>query len=98
MLHQYTGLLELAWSLVFEAIHKKVGCELKSGVTKLPQKTLIYIGRTIAKYKHTHTTFLEAFNEQLAKHLFKPMDTQELLEPEKVSAIWLYWCKTKRCD
>ena len=43
MLHQYTRLLELTRSRVFEAIHKKVGCELKSGVTKLPQKTQRYI-------------------------------------------------------
>ena len=31
---------------------------------------------------------MEAFNKELAKLLFKPMDAQELQNPEKVSAIW----------
>ena len=36
------------------------------------------------KYKHTYTAFVEAFNKELAKLLFKPMDAQELQDPEKV--------------
>ena len=32
---------------------------------------------------------MEAFNEELTKLLFKPMDTQELQDLEKVSAIWV---------
>ena len=32
---------------------------------------------------------MEAFNKELAKLLFKPMDAQELQDPEKVSAIWV---------
>ena len=34
-------------------------------------------------------TFVEAFNKELAKLLFKPMDAQELQDPEKVSTIWV---------
>ena len=37
--------------------------------------------RATMKYKHTHTTFVEAFNKELAKLLFKPMDVQELQDP-----------------
>ena len=33
--------------------------------------------------------FVEAFNKELAKLLFKPMDAQELQDPEKVSTIWV---------
>ena len=33
--------------------------------------------------------FVEAFDKELAKLLFKPMDAQELLDPEKVSKIWV---------
>ena len=32
---------------------------------------------------------MEAFNKELAKLLFKPMDAQELQDPEKVSKIWV---------
>ena len=32
---------------------------------------------------------MEAFNKELAKLLFKPMDAQELKDPEKVSTIWV---------
>ena len=32
---------------------------------------------------------MEAFNKALAKLLFKPMDAQELQDPEKVSTIWV---------
>ena len=43
----------------------------------------------ITKYKHTHTTFVEAFNKELVKLLFKPMDAQALRDPGNVSAIWI---------
>ena len=36
-----------------------------------------------------HTAFVEAFNRQLAKLLFRLMDAQELQDPEKVSTIWV---------
>ena len=58
-------------------------------MTKLLEKHNIYIRRAITKYKHTHSAFVEAFNKELAKLLFKPMDVQELQDPEKVSAIWV---------
>ena len=32
---------------------------------------------------------MEAFNKELAKLLFKPMDAQELQDSEKVSTIWV---------
>ena len=32
---------------------------------------------------------MENLNKELAKLLFKPMDAQELQDPEKVSTIWL---------
>ena len=33
--------------------------------------------------------FVETFNKELAKLLFKPMDAQELQDLEKVSKIWV---------
>ena len=58
-------------------------------MTKLLEKHNVDIRRATTKYKHTHTAFLEAFNKELAKLLFKPMDVQELQDPEKVSTIWV---------
>ena len=36
-----------------------------------------------------HTTFVEAFDKELTKQLLKPMDVEELEDPEKVSTIWV---------
>ena len=33
--------------------------------------------------------FAEAFNKVLAKLLFKPMDAQQLQDPEKGSTVWV---------
>ena len=87
---------------VLEAIYKKSGVfkypktfqcdngsEFKNEVTKLLEKHNVEIRRATTKYKHTHTAFVEAFNKELAKLLFKPMDAQELQDPEKVSTIWV---------
>ena len=63
------------------------GSEFKNELTKLLEKHNVDIRRTRTKYKHTHTAFVEAFNKELAKLLFKPVDTQKLQDPEKVSAI-----------
>ena len=63
------------------------GSEFKNEVTKLLEKDNVDIRRSTTKYKHTHTAFIEAFNKELAKLLFKPMDAQELQDPEKVSTI-----------
>ena len=65
------------------------GSEFKNEVTKLFKKHDVDIRRATTKYKHTHTAFVEAFNKELAKLLFKPMDAQELQDSEKVSTIWV---------
>ena len=57
------------------------GSEFKNEVTKLLEKHNVDIQRATTKYKHTHTAFVEAFNRELAKLLFKPMDAQELQDP-----------------
>ena len=89
-------------AFVLEAIYKKGGVfkypktfqcdngsEFKNEVTKLLEKHNVEIRRATTKYKHTHTAFVEDFNKELAKLLFKPMDAQELQDPEKVSMIWV---------
>ena len=65
------------------------GTEVRNEVTKLLEKYNVEIRRTTSKYKHTHTAFVEAFNKELAKLLFKPMDAEELQYPEKVLTIWV---------
>ena len=84
---------------VLEAIYKKGGvfkypktfqCDIGSGfeneATKFLEKHNVNILKATTKYKHTHMAFVEVFNRESAKSLFKPMDAQELLDPEKVSA------------
>ena len=65
------------------------GSEFKNEVTKLLKKHNVDIRRATIKYKHTHTAFVEDFNKEMAKLLFKPRDAQELQGPEKVSMIWV---------
>ena len=65
------------------------GSEFKGEVTKLFEKHSVKIRKTTTKYKHTHTAFVEAFNKNLEKLLFKPMDAKELQNPKKVSKIWV---------
>ena len=43
----------------------------------------------MTKYKHMHTTFIEALNMLLTENLFKVQDVQELNDPEKVSSTWV---------
>ena len=50
------------------------GSEFKNEVTKLLEKHNVEIRRATTKYKHTHTVFVESFNKELAKLLFKSMD------------------------
>ena len=89
-------------AFVFEAIYKKgglfkypktfqydSGSEFKNEVTKLLEKHNVDTRRETTKYKHTHAVFVEAFNKELVKLLFKPMDAQDLQDPEKVSTIWV---------
>ena len=61
--------------------------EFKNEVTKLLGKHNADIRREITKYKYTDTAFVEVFNKELAKLLFKPMDAQELHDPQKLSTI-----------
>ena len=58
-------------------------------MTKLLEKHNVDIPRVTTKYKHTHMAFVEAFIKELEKLLFKPMDTQELPNPEKESIVWV---------
>ena len=89
-------------ALVLETIYKKGGdfkcpkifqcdngSEFKSRVTKLLEIHSVEIKRATTKYKHTHTGFVEAFNKELVKELFKPMDGQELNDPDKISRMWV---------
>ena len=63
--------------------------EFKSELTKLLEKQYVDIPKATTKYKHTYIAFVEAFNKELAKVLFKPMDAQEVQDPEKVSTVWV---------
>ena len=65
------------------------GSEFKSKVTKLLESHSVKIKRATTKYKHTHTAFVESFNKELAKEVFKPMDAQELNDPDKISRMWV---------
>ena len=95
-------------AFVLEAVYKKGGVfkypkvfscdngsEFKNEVTELFEKHNVDIRRATAKYKHTHTAFVEAFNKELAKLLFKLMDAQDLQDPETVSTIWVKMNNTK---
>ena len=65
------------------------GSEFKNEVSWLVEKRNVDVRRATTKYKHTHTSFVEAFIKELAKLLFKPMDAQELQDRQKVSTIWV---------
>ena len=65
------------------------GSEFKANVTKMLEKHEVKIQRTATKYKHTHTTFVEALNKMLTEQLFKVQDAQELNDPNKVSVTWV---------
>ena len=58
-------------------------------MTKLLESHSVEIKRATKKYKHTHTALVEAFKKELAKELFKPMDAQELNDPDKISRMWV---------
>ena len=65
------------------------GSEFKAEVTKLLRKHEVTIRHTTAKYKHTHTAFVEALNKILAERFFKVQDAQELNDSDKVSVTWV---------
>ena len=52
----------------------------------LKNTTLIFEGQQ-RNINTTHPAFVESFNKELVKLLFKPMDAQELKDREKVSMI-----------
>ena len=54
------------------------GSEFKGEVKKLLEKHNVEIRRATAEYNHRHTAFVETFNRELVKLLFKLMDGQEL--------------------
>ena len=76
----------LKYSKVFQSDN---GSEFKSEVTKLLEKHKFDIRRATTKYKHIYTAFVEVFNKELVKLLFKPMNAQELQDPDKLSTIWV---------
>ena len=78
-------------------IQRDNGSEFKGEVTKLLEKHNVEIRRATTKYKHTHAAFVKAFNKELGKLLFKPMEAEELQDPEKVSTIWVKNLK-KNCE
>ena len=65
------------------------GSDFKGEVTKMLEKHEVKIWRVTTKYKHAHTSFVEALNKILAERLFKVQDAQELNDPERVSATWV---------
>ena len=65
------------------------GSEFKNEVAKLLEKHSVEIRRETTKHKHTYTVFVEVFNKEFTKLLFKPMDAQELQDPEEVSTVWV---------
>ena len=58
-------------------------------MTKLLEKHNVDIRRATTKYKHIYRAFVEVFNKELVKLLFKPMNAQELQDPEKLFTIWV---------
>ena len=63
--------------------------KFKGDVTKMLEKNEAKIQRVMTKYKHTHTTFVEALNKIHTERLFKVQAAQELNDPEKVSSRWV---------
>ena len=53
------------------------------------EKHKVKIQQVTTKYKHTHTSFVEAPNKILAERLCKVQDVQELNDPEQVSWRWV---------
>ena len=60
------------------------GSDFKGKVTRLLEKHEVKIRQVTTKYKHTHTTLVEALNKILAEQLFKVQNAQELNDPERV--------------
>ena len=65
------------------------GSEFKGEVAKMLEKNEVKIQQVATKYKHTHTSFVEALNKILTERLFKVQDAQELNDPEKILLRWV---------
>ena len=61
--------------------------EFKNEVTKLLKKNNVDIRRATTKYKHTHMAFLEAFNKELAKLLFKPIEAKSFKTRKSINDL-----------
>ena len=68
------------------------GSEFKAEVTKVLEKHEVRIQHATTKYKHTHTTFVEALNKILTENLFKVQYAQELNDPERYHRLGLSIC------
>ena len=60
------------------------GSEFKGEVAKMLEKHTVMIQQVTTKYKHTHTSFVEALNKILAERLFKVQDAQQLNDGSSV--------------
>ena len=65
------------------------GSEFKSEVIYLLEKHNVKIDKATTKHKHTNMAFVEAFNMELVKKIFKVMNVQEFEGRDIVSTIWL---------
>ena len=78
MLHQDARLLESLGPRMQVIFKKHLKNRLKNTMLTFEAST---------KCKYIHIIFVETFNNELIKQLFKPMDAQELQDPKKVSAV-----------
>ena len=89
-------------AFVLEAVYKKGGVfkypktfqcnngsEFINEVTSLLEKHNVVLRFEEKEQNVSIHIHVEAFNKELAKLLFKPMDAQELQDPEKVLTIWV---------
>ena len=91
----------MVWPLTYPSTFQcDNGSEFKGEVTKMLERHEVKIHRVTAKYKHTHTAFVEALNKIFADRLFKVQDAQELNDgpsgpgvsgphPEQISSRWV---------
>lgn len=72
-----------------ETVMMDAGTEFLGDVTRLFTKHGVKIDRSVTKYHHRHTAFVENSNKQIETRLFKAQDAQELHEDGKVSTTWV---------
>ena len=66
-----------------------MGLSLRMKSKSCLKNSMLRFGWVTTKYKHTQKVFVESFNKELTKLLFKPMDAEEPHDLEKVSRIWV---------